>query len=99
MFRYNKAMDPATLKILKALADETRLSMVRHLAARKSLVSGDELIKRCALALNLSQPTMSHHFKKLVDSEVLKAEKVGTAKFYQLNTARLREVGIDATKL
>ena len=47
----------------------------------------------------MSQPTMSHHFNKLVEAGVVVEEKRGTQKFYALNTDLLRSVGIDIRKL
>ena len=42
---------------------------------------------------DLSQPTMSHHFKILADAEILVVEKNGTEKSYSLNTKNLKKNG------
>jgi hypothetical protein len=42
---------------------------------------------------------MSHHFKKLVDADVLLEHKVGVEKSYELNYELLLSVGVDASKL
>lgn len=85
--------------ILKSLADETRLSIVRQLAQDKCKVAGSEIVQACSVALKLSQPTMSHHFARLVQTGVIIEHKVGTEKMYQLNKGLLDSVGIDITKL
>ena len=88
-----------TAAVLKSLADETRLSIVRNLTENQCEVKGAEISNSCAEFHKLSQPTMSHHFKKLVDAGVLIEYKVGVEKSYQLNYELLQSLGIDATKL
>ena len=87
-----------SVEILKALADETRLTIVRRVANGTCAVSSCDIVSDCH-ASNLSQPAMSHHFGKLVSAGVLREEKQGTSKTYRLNTDALAAVGIDATKL
>lgn len=85
-----------TITILKALADKTRLDIVR------ALVRDHNDTKSCAevsAVSSLSQPAMSHHFGKLVDAGVLLERKSGTEKIYELNTTALARVGIDPKKL
>lgn len=88
-----------TAVILKSLADDTRLSIVRKLAHDECEVPANDITSDCALALKLSQPTMSHHFAKLVASGVLLERKNGVAKYYSLNTQLLTSIGINAKKL
>lgn len=88
-----------TAAILKSLADDTRLSIVRKLARDDCEVPASGITSDCALALKLSQPTMSHHFAKLVASGVLLERKHGVEKYYQLNNKLLASIGIDAGKL
>ncbi|MFT4245134.1 MAG: metalloregulator ArsR/SmtB family transcription factor [Micrococcaceae bacterium] len=85
--------------VLKSLADDTRLDIIRKLARDKNEVTSNEIISGCGNALNLSQPTMSHHFNKLVSAKVVTARKQGATKYYQLNNELLESIGIDATKL
>lgn len=85
--------------VLKSLADETRLSIVKKLASEDKEVIGSAIVSDCALALELSQPTMSHHFQKLVSAGVLLERKAGVEKYYTLNTPLLTAIGIDAKKL
>ncbi len=66
---------------LKALADPTRLRLV-------SLVAAHEGAEACVCDLiepvGLSQPTVSHHLKILVDAGILTREKRGVWAFYTL---------------
>lgn len=88
-----------TATILKSLADDTRLSIIRKLVNEVDDVACTEIVQDCSLALKLSQPTMSHHFAKLVQSHVLIERKVGKEKYYQLNHELLSSIGVDPHKL
>ena len=100
MFRYNRTMEQKrTIEILKALADETRLGIVRKLAGETTCQPSCDLIETCASKQQLSQPAMSHHFSKLVDAGVVLEEKRGTQKVYTLNRELLQSIGVDVTKL
>lgn len=61
-------------KKLKALADPTRLRLLSHVAAQ-----GCEAVCACDLVdeLDISQPTISHHMKKLVEAGLLTREQRG----------------------
>ena len=93
----NTLQDSAT--VFKSLGDETRLSIVRKLAHDNIEVNGHDIVSDCSVALKLSQPTMSHHFQKLVTAGVLLERKVGVEKYYQLNTAVLAHAGVDISRL
>ena len=56
-------------------------------------------MKSCSVDSTLSQPVISHHFKKLADAGIIEVKKDGVEKLYALNRDTLREVGIDASKL
>jgi ArsR family transcriptional regulator len=59
---------------LKALSDPTRLRVLSHVAAQ-----GCDAVCACDLidVLDISQPTISHHLKKLVDAGLLTREQRG----------------------
>lgn len=83
------------VKLFKALSDETRVDIIRHL-----LNSGKEL--SCQQLLDkfpLSQPTLSHHFNKLIDANILNERKEGVSHIYSINHQRLKEIGIDINKI
>lgn len=81
-------------KVFKALADTTRIEILKHVMAEKEIAC-QELMKR----FPLSQPTMSHHFNKLVDAGVLNNRKEGVLWFYTLNHKYLKTLGIDIKKI
>ena len=60
--------------LLKALSDPTRLRLLSHVAAQ-----GCESVCACDLTapLGISQPTVSHPMKKLVDAGLLPREQKG----------------------
>lgn len=91
--------NPNTVDILKSLADDTRLSLVRQLIEQKCEVASGELIISCSAVMKLSQPTISHHFARLVQSGVLLDRKSGTEKYYRVNFELLKSIGIDPSKL
>ena len=86
-----------SVEVLKALADDTRLSVVRKIAQNIEPTPSCELSSECTQ--QLSQPTMSHHVSKLVEAGILCEEKRGTKKVYSLERDALRAIGIDVTKL
>ena len=88
-----------TVEILKALADDMRLSIVKKLAHDREPMASCDLVSECASMQQLSQPAMSHHFNRLVEVGILREEKQGTKKIYSLNRELLNHIGVDATKL
>ncbi len=81
--------------LLKALADPTRIDILRSVVNQDCQTSCSE-VSSCS---QLSQPALSHHFKKLVDAGVLDEEKKGKQKFYCVNKQKLLDAGIDYKKL
>jgi ArsR family transcriptional regulator, arsenate/arsenite/antimonite-responsive transcriptional repressor len=73
-------------RILKALADPTRLRLVSMVAAHQ----GSEACV-CDLTdpLGLTQPTISHHLKILLDAGILTRDKRGKWSYYALVPAAL----------
>ena len=63
----------ATAEVFKALGDPARVRIVNLLATSSEPVCVCELIE----PLSLSQPTVSHHLKKLVDVGLLEREQRG----------------------
>lgn len=88
--------DDKFVTVFKALADKTRLDIVRNVAAKPKDIASCHEVSSCS---SLSQPAMSHHFSKLVDAGVLLEKKSGTEKFYELNHALFDTIGIDPKKL
>ena len=69
-----------TAKLFKALADPHRVKIVNLLATSPDPVCVCEFTG----PLGLSQPTVSHHLKKLVDAGLLEREQRGTWAYYSL---------------
>ena len=88
-----------TVEVLKALGDDTRLSIVRKLAAADGPVTSCTIVAQCKSLESLSQPAASHHFAKLVKAGVVREQKRGTQKVYELATDTLDAIGVDVTKL
>lgn len=74
---------------LKALADPTRLRILSLIAAR-----GCESVCACELldALDVTQPTVSHHLKKLVDAGLLQREQRGKWAHYTVERGAFAEL-------
>lgn len=67
--------------ILKAIADPARLRLLSMVAARGG---GEACVCDLTEPLGLSQPTVSHHLKVLVDAGLLTREKRGVWAYYAL---------------
>lgn len=67
--------------LFKALADPMRLRLLSHIAAH-----GCDSVCACDLldVVDLSQPTISHHLKKLVDAGLLTREQRGKWAHYSV---------------
>ena len=85
--------------IYRALGDEVRLGMVGYIARSGDSAASCTVVSSCASLLALSQPTISHHFAKLVSSGVLIEQKQGVQKIYSLNREVLTRAGVDIDKI
>ncbi|AXO23510.1 ArsR/SmtB family transcription factor [Mycobacterium avium] len=76
--------------VLKALAEPTRLRLV-------SLIAGHDGAEACVCDLTapvgLSQPTVSHHLKILVEAGLLERTQRGKWAYYRLVPATLDALG------
>jgi ArsR family transcriptional regulator len=75
----------ATARLFKALADPHRVRIINLLATSPDPVCVCEFTG----PLGLSQPTVSHHLKKLVAAGLLEREQRGTWAYYSLNRGAL----------
>lgn len=71
----------ATAAIFRALGDPARVRIVNLLAGSDDPVCVCELVS----PLELSQPTVSHHLKKLTDAGLLEREQRGRWAYYSLS--------------
>jgi ArsR family transcriptional regulator, arsenate/arsenite/antimonite-responsive transcriptional repressor len=73
----------ATAELFRALSDPARVRIVNTLA------TSDEPVCVCNLIepLGLSQPTVSHHMKKLLEAGLVEREQRGKWAYFTLNPA------------
>jgi ArsR family transcriptional regulator len=78
--RLSDADADATAALFKALADPARVRAINLLAR------SDEPVCLCNLMepLGLSQPTVSHHMKKLTDAGIVEREQRGKWAYFSL---------------
>jgi ArsR family transcriptional regulator, arsenate/arsenite/antimonite-responsive transcriptional repressor len=70
----------ATAELFKALADPARVRIMNTLATNVEPVCACEFEP----ALDLSQPTVSHHLKKLLDAGLIEREQRGRWAYFSL---------------
>jgi ArsR family transcriptional regulator len=67
------------IRLLKSLANETRLKMMKVLSKKEMCVCA------IAIALDLTQPTASHHLNILENVKLVKSMKKGKWVFYSVS--------------
>jgi len=72
------------LKILPLLADETRLRIL------KLLKQGEQNVTKIVESLKLSQPTVSHHLRKLEEAGLVVKRQYKRWVFYEVNKNSLK---------
>ncbi|WP_125775530.1 ArsR/SmtB family transcription factor [Antribacter gilvus] len=89
-----EVLDPAaateTARAFKALADPARLQLLSIVAAHEG---GEACVCDLTEPLGLSQPTVSHHLKILVEAGLLVREQRGRWAYYSLVPAGLGRLG------
>lgn len=68
-------------KISKALGDDTRLLILKEIKRRSNCLQCTDIYE----VINLSQPSISHHVKQLLDADLIIQEKQGRNMRYQVN--------------
>ena len=76
--RRDAGQDP-DVRLLQAVAEPTRLAIVRQLGAE-----GDVCVCDFTACCDVSQPTVSHHLKVLREAGVVECERRGTWAYYRL---------------
>ncbi len=69
----------------KAIADETRQEIMKHLCC--VWLSVNDIVEK--LGGRVNQPTVSHHLKKLEEADLVIVRQEGRQRFYTLNQKRL----------
>jgi DNA-binding transcriptional ArsR family regulator len=80
--RVDDISDPQLIRTLKALADPTRFRMVQEIAAAGELSCG-----AVAERFDVSQPTISHHLKVLMEAGLLVQRTEGKHHFTSVDRA------------
>lgn len=81
--------------LLKALADPSRLKLLSLLPTAPATACICDLIP----AINLSQPTVSHHFKVLTEAGLVHRQKRGTWVHYSLVPGALEKIAANILAL
>ncbi len=71
--------------ILSLLADSTRLKIL------KILKKGEKNVSKIVESMKLSQPTVSHHLKKLEEAGLVLKRQYKRWVFYQVNKSLLKK--------
>jgi ArsR family transcriptional regulator len=85
--------DPVLVRALKAVADPTRLRILRLLKQRGACSIGKgEGMCACDIEtqVKLSQPTISHHMRILTRAGLVQAERHGLWMWYRRNEKALK---------
>jgi ArsR family transcriptional regulator, arsenate/arsenite/antimonite-responsive transcriptional repressor len=82
-------------QLLRALADPTRLRLVSLVAAHEG---GEACVCELTGPLGLTQPTISHHLKILIEAGILTREKRGVWAYYALVPGALDAVAAVLTR-
>jgi ArsR family transcriptional regulator, arsenate/arsenite/antimonite-responsive transcriptional repressor len=77
-------------QLLKSVADPVRLQLV---ALIRSAATGEACVCDLTEPVGLSQPTVSHHLKVLVDAGVLARQRRGTWAWYSIVPGMLERIG------
>jgi ArsR family transcriptional regulator len=96
-----EAADPETAadlaRVFKALGDPTRVRLLSIVAAHEG---GEACVCDLTEPVGLSQPTVSHHLKLMVDAGLLTREQRGKWAYYSVVPGALNRLGVlltDAT--
>ena len=78
-------MDVNSVTFAKALADDTRQEIMKHLCC--VWLSVNDVVDK--LGGKVNQPTVSHHLKKLEEANLVVVRQEGRQRFYSLNQEQL----------
>jgi ArsR family transcriptional regulator, arsenate/arsenite/antimonite-responsive transcriptional repressor len=76
-------------QLLKAIADPTRLQLLRLI---QSSPDGESCVCDLTECLNLRQPTISHHLKTMTAAGLLTREKRGTWVWYKVDQSGMDKI-------
>lgn len=76
--RYDSTRATDAARVFEALANETRIKIIKLLQEKEMYVED------LAQTLGLAQPTVSHHLRVLKDAGLIRAEKRGRSMYYSI---------------
>lgn len=82
--REGRMEDTQILQILKALADQNRLAIIRHLGKGEACVC--ELLE----VFSVTQPTLSHHMRILSEADLVVGRREGKWIHYSINEPTMK---------
>ena len=85
----DRASAEALAHLLKAVADPARLQLLALISASKE---GEACACDLTTPLQLSQPTVSHHLKVLVEAGLITREQRGTWAWFSVVPERIAEI-------
>jgi len=88
-----RGVPPSSVRLFKALGDESRLRILSLLA------SGDLYLTEIADRMGLSKPTVSHHLAQLRAAGLVTATQSGAITYYTLRRDRIAEIGVEFSRL
>ena len=74
-----------TATIFKAFCDENRIKILQL------LIDGEKCACKLLEAMNITQPTLSHHMKTLLDSGIVNGRKEGKWMHYSISAEGLEK--------
>lgn len=74
-------------KISKALGDANRLKILQHISKKGGCGQCSEIVD----VIDLTQPSVSHHIKILLDAGLIESEKEGRNLKYTLNEQVIKD--------
>jgi DNA-binding transcriptional ArsR family regulator/AraC-like DNA-binding protein len=83
------AVPAASVRLFRALGDESRLRILRLLA------SGDLYLTEIAERMGLSKPTVSHHLALLRAAGLVTITEAGALTYYSLRRERVLDAGVE----
>ncbi|MCU0483309.1 MAG: metalloregulator ArsR/SmtB family transcription factor [Chloroflexi bacterium] len=86
------AVPAASIRLFRALGDESRLRILRLLA------SGDLYLTEIAERMGLSKPTVSHHLAQLRAAGLVTITEAGALTYYSLRRDRVLDAGIELAR-
>jgi DNA-binding transcriptional ArsR family regulator len=86
------AVPAASIRLFKALGDESRLRILRFLA------SGDLYLTEIAERMGLSKPTVSHHLALLRAAGLVTITQAGALTYYSLRRDRVADTGVELAR-